>query len=79
MNNHLPGLEATVDRIEGEKAVLKTADGQQIIWPLSALPAEVHEGAVLILTAYTELMIEAEKEKIVKTMLSEILKTSDEA
>jgi hypothetical protein len=36
----------SVDRIEGTRAVLDV-DGEMIEMPLSALPAGVHEGAVL--------------------------------
>lgn len=40
-------MRLTIDRIEGEKAVLKDDDGATIIWPTEKLPEESTEGSVL--------------------------------
>ncbi len=34
----------SIDRLEGEKAVLKDADNNTIVWPRTKLPEEFQEG-----------------------------------
>ena len=43
-------LEAIVDRREGELVVLRTVDGQELMWPAAELPEDVVEGSTVVLT-----------------------------
>ena len=65
---------AVVDRIEGEQAVLKFDDGQTLLWPRDKWPIEASEGMALKIVLMTESDEEAEREKIAKAVLNEILK-----
>lgn len=65
----------TLDRFEGEQAVLKMEDGQTINWPKGDLPGDAVEGAavkIFLTTARTE---EEERERTAKAVLNELLKT----
>ena len=44
---------ATVDRLEGEKAVLKLDDGQSLNWPVNKLPSDASEGSHLKLVLFS--------------------------
>ena len=65
----------TVDRIEETKAVLKTDDGQILNWEKIKLPADVEEGSQIKLILVSEKTEAEEREKTVKAVLNEILKT----
>ncbi|PIP75603.1 hypothetical protein COW86_02850 [Candidatus Kuenenbacteria bacterium CG22_combo_CG10-13_8_21_14_all_39_9] len=67
-------LLATVDRLEGGKAVLKLDDGQSLDWPVDKLPAETVEGTQLKLWLLSDKGEEEEREKMAKAVLNEILK-----
>lgn len=67
-------VEAVVDRFEKNSAVLRTKDAGEILWPKKALPAEAGEGSVVYLQALTGEHKEAEREKLAKTLLNEVLK-----
>ncbi len=72
-------LKAAVDRFEGDSAVIKTEDGQELLWPKSELPEEVKEGTAVRLTLSTSQSDEEERAKLAKTLLNEILQShSDE-
>ena len=66
---------AIVDRIEGNKAVLKLDDGQSLNWPVNNLPSDVIEGSQIKLVIFSNKIEEEEREKIAKAVLNEILKT----
>ncbi len=66
-------LKAVIDRFEGEVAVVKTEDGQEILWPKKDLPEDIKEGSALRLTASTSQNDEEERTKLAKTLLNEIL------
>jgi phosphoribosylaminoimidazole carboxylase (NCAIR synthetase) len=66
----------TIDRFEEDKAVLKTEDGQTIIWPKNNLPKNTHEGSVLIFSIKTNQEIEEEKKQTAKNILNELLEVS---
>lgn len=70
-------LQATVDRFEGEYAILKTEDGEELKWPRKNLPSSVHEGNILYLQTMLNTEKEAEREKLAKTLLNEILKNDE--
>ena len=65
---------AVVDRIEGNKAVLKLDDGQSLFWSMDNWPVEASEGTVVKLVLMTDKDEEAEREKMAKAVLNEILK-----
>lgn len=44
-------FRAIVDRIEGDMAVLEMEFGHQVIMPAIYLPREIHDGAVLAISA----------------------------
>ena len=67
-------LLATVDRLEGGKAVLKLDDGQSLDLPVDKLPAETVEGTQLKLWLLSDKGEEEEREKMAKAVLNEILK-----
>lgn len=66
---------ATLDRLEGDKAVLKLDDGQALDWPADKLPAGASEGTQLKLVLSSNKSEEAEREEVAKSVLNEILKT----
>lgn len=68
-------LLATVDRLEGSKAVLKLDDGQSLNWPVDKLPAGAVEGTQLKILLLSDKGEEEEREKMAKAVLNEILKT----
>lgn len=71
-------LKAAIDRFEGESAVIKTDDGQEIIWPKNNLPEDAEEGAAVRLNLSTSKTDEEERAKLAKTLLNEILQNRKE-
>lgn len=45
-------VEATIDRFEGDYAILRLADSQEIIWPADLVPDEIDEGTVVRLALH---------------------------
>lgn len=68
--------QLTIDRFEGDKAVLKTKDGETIIWPKNKLPENINEGTVLTYLITGDIETEQEKQEIAKEILNEILNTN---
>ncbi len=66
-------IKITVDRIEGDKAILKTAAGQTIIWPKDDLPENLHDGKVLVFEISSREEFEKEDKQKAKDILNEIL------
>lgn len=66
-------IKFTIDRFEGDKAVLKTNDGATVLWPKDKLPANSHEGSSVNFTINTDLETENEKRILAKNILNEIL------
>lgn len=54
-------IQAVIDRIEGEFAVLELAGKGEVIWPLNLLPKGIQPGNILDFGI--ELNLEAEKEQ----------------
>ena len=65
----------TIDRFEADKAVLKTEQGDSIIWPRSKLPQNSREGMVLTFNITDNIKAAKDKEEIAKDILNEILNT----
>ena len=70
-------ISGAIDRFEGKTAIIKTEDGQEIIWPIKNLPDETAEGSAVRLLLSTKKTDEEEREKLAKNMLNQILKTDD--
>ena len=69
-------IKLTLDRFEGDKAVLVTADGTTIIWPKNKLPADVHEGSALSLDIREADEREKLNKQTAKDIINEIIKNS---
>ena len=66
--------QGVIDRVEGDKAVIKLDDGQQVIWPVSDLPEGLTEGNNLRLVIFTAQDDTREREALARQILNEILK-----
>lgn len=66
-------IKITIDRFENDKVVLKTDDGDTIIWPKNKLPENTREGAVLNFNILSDLETEKDKREMAKEILNEIL------
>lgn len=69
--------EFTLDRIEGEKAVLLDSDDDKLELPANLLPKEIKDGEILVLTIATEKAETKRREKTAKEILNEILNNSE--
>ena len=73
-------IKVTVDRIEGDKAVLLVRNGEEeeVILPASLLPAEAREGSILVLRIELDRQETARAEKRVKSLIEKLKnKTAD--
>ncbi|MFH2136015.1 MAG: DUF3006 domain-containing protein [Patescibacteria group bacterium] len=73
----MKSIKAAIDRFEGDSAVIKTEDGQEIIWPKKDLPEDAKEGTAVRLSVSTNQSDEEERTKLAKTLLNEILQNKD--
>lgn len=71
-------IETTIDRFEGEKAIIKTKDNESIIWPKNKLPTEAKEGSVIVINIQNAQEKESDKKQLAKDILNEILRTEGE-
>ncbi len=71
-------IKATIDRLEDEKAVLKTSKGESIIWPKNSLPQSIQEGTVLRIALTTDKQSETADQELAKDILNEILHNPQE-
>lgn len=62
--------KTTIDRFEGDLAVLQFEDGSEALWPASKLPAGSKEGNVLMIS----LSPDAAAEKELRDSISDIQK-----
>lgn len=69
-------LVLIVDRIEEDKAVLKTEDNLEIIWPKKKLP-KLHEGQALHINISDVAHQEKANKKFAKDILNELLDVDD--
>lgn len=63
-------IATTIDRFEGDKAVLKTEDNQEIIWPKSKLPQAAKEGASFLIALSNS--NDSDSKQLAKVILNEI-------
>ncbi len=61
-------MEAIIDRIEGDKAVIILSNSQQFIIPVGELPADAGEGTVLIISFATDKDKERERRKEIEKL-----------
>jgi len=66
-------ISGTIEEIDGNFAILKLADGQQISWPTHALPRDAEPGQAVKLNLTTKHMEQHTKEEVAKEILKEIL------
>lgn len=71
-------IKATIDRIEGQKAVLIFFDNQQFFWPKEKLPPDCHEGDVLSVSLLKEKDASLEKEELARKILKTLLEKTNE-
>lgn len=69
-------IKGTIDRFEGDKAVIKTEFGDQILWPKNKLSSDLTEGAVINLAIMLDSQATDSKEELAKQILNQILKNS---
>lgn len=67
-------MEARLDHIAGDYAVLKLADQQELKWPIKMLPSDYKIGMRIWLKVETRFPLKNHKEKSFKDFLNEILK-----
>ncbi len=67
-------MKLTIDRIEGEKAILKDDDGQTIIWPTEKLPEGGTEGTVL---TFLITKGDSKNNELAKDIINEIINPQD--
>lgn len=70
-------VSVSIARFEGDRAVIKIDDGQELSWPKEKLPAGAKEGDMYKLAIISPEMESAEREKTAKIILSEILKADE--
>lgn len=70
-------LKVTVDRIEGEHAVLTYGEGE-LLWPKDKLPEHTHDGDVLVLVAKKDADATKDRTELAKTMLNELLSRDED-
>ena len=69
----MDALKLTLDRFENGKAVLKTDDGETIVWPKNKLPENTRESAILYFTILNDKQAEKEKKEMAKEILNQLL------
>lgn len=66
-------LKAIVDRIEESKAVIRSDDGQTLLWPIENLPEDTSEGSVVYISLTKSEVEEQERENLARDILNEIM------
>ena len=71
-------LKITIDRIENDKAILKTDDNDTITWPKDKLPKNTQEGDIFFFDIKNNIDETLNKKELAKDILNEILDTKDQ-
>ncbi len=66
-------IKAVIDRIEESKAVIRSDDGQTLLWPIENLPEDTSEGSVVYINLSKSEIGEQERENLAKDILNEIM------
>jgi len=69
-------IKLTVDRVENDKVVLITSDGQTIIWPKSKLPDDIHDGSCLSFDIKEKGELEKQSQQTAENIINEIINHS---
>jgi hypothetical protein len=69
--------EFTLDRFEGDKAVLLDENDEQLVLPSFYLPKNAKEGEILVLSIQTLESEKKQREQKAKDLLNEILNPKD--
>ena len=67
-----------MDRWEGDFVVLRTADGQELLWPGDRLPSDVIEGSIVSLVLVTDQDATDERRDLARNILNEIFETNSD-
>lgn len=70
-------MKATLDRFEGNSALLRIEGGQELVVSKQELPKNAHEGSAFFLIFSASPSEEAHREKLAKSILNEILHTEE--
>ena len=73
IEQHQYFVRGVVDRIEGDKAIIRLDDGQEIAWSKGNLPPDACEGSAVRVLVTTAQEDTAERIRIAKALLNEIL------
>lgn len=68
-------IKATIDRLEGDFAVLVFDDGQTLNLPRKDLPEDAKEGSVILVSFLSEREQTKKQKELAKAILNEILNT----
>ena len=66
-------IKVTIDRFEGDKAVLITEKSDTIIWPKKDLPPDAKEGEGLIIAITGDIEKDKDSRQLAKDILNEII------
>ncbi len=66
-------IKAVIDRFEKNQAVIRTDDGQELLWPIENLPDGTTEGGAIRLIVSASENDTQEREAIAKALLNQIL------
>ena len=67
-------LNAKIEKFAHKMAVIVTNDGQKLLWPIKELPDDCQAGTLVRIILSTDQSDQAEREKIAKDILNQILK-----
>ena len=70
-------IKATIDRFEGNFAVLSLEDGQKLNWPKDKLPKDMKEGVVVWLNILKDEEATKHQKELAKEILNEILNSEE--
>jgi len=65
-------INAVVDRLEGDFAIIRTFDQQELLWPKNNLPSNVKEGSAVQLILKTDQELEQDQQKLAQAVLREV-------
>jgi hypothetical protein len=71
-------VELKIEKLENDKAILKSEDNDTIIWPKSKLPKDVKEGSLLAFSVRSAEEPETANPELAKDILNEILDVNDQ-
>ncbi|MCX6796181.1 MAG: DUF3006 family protein [Candidatus Falkowbacteria bacterium] len=70
-------IELKVEKLENDKAILKSEDNDTIVWPKSKLPKDVKEGSLLAFSIRRAEEKDQDNKELAKDILNEILDVNE--